>query len=91
MIDQATSVVYIPLEEGAELARGLISQKADRSVYRKAGQYGVSIYRGHFQALLEAGDIELLSEDSAVLQNLELYREKTGLSLQTDLGKGKFI
>lgn len=91
LIDQATRVVYIPLEEGAELSQRLLSGTADRGTYRKAGQYGVSVYQGHFRALLEAGDIVPLSENGAVLQNLELYRDKTGLSLQTDLGKGEFI
>ena len=91
LIDQATSVVYIPLEEGEELSRRLLSGTADRDTYRKAGQYGVSVYQGHFRALLEAGDIVPLSEDSAVLENMELYREKTGLSLHSDWGKGEFI
>lgn len=91
LIDQATSVVYIPLGDGADLCQRLLLRTADRGTYRKAGQYGVSVYAAHFQALILAGDIHPLTQDSAVLENLELYREKTGLSLQADLGKGEFI
>ena len=38
-----------------------------------------------------AGDIELLSENSAMLTNLSLYDPETGLSTQADAGKAEFI
>ena len=53
--------------------------------------YSVSIYEQHFQALLAAGDILPLTEDSAVLTNLKLYDAEMGLSLTADPGKAEFI
>ena len=91
LIDNATKVVYIPIGDGVELIKRIKSGEHSRALYRKAGQYCVNVYDQHYRALLSAGDIEPLSEDSAVLTNSELYDVKTGLSLTTDVGKGLFI
>lgn len=91
LIDQATKTVYIPLGNGKDLCAKLQSGSATRKDYREAGQYGVSIYEQHYQALLYAGDITPLDEESAVLTTLSLYSEETGLSLQADTGKAQFI
>lgn len=91
LIDQVTKTVYIPLGDGADACRSLLEGWADKSDYRKAGQYSVSIYEQHFQALLAAGDILPLTEDSAVLTNLKLYDAEMGLSLTADPGKAEFI
>ena len=64
---------------------------SDPESIRKLGQYGVSVYEQHFQALYDAGDLELLDGETAVLTNLALYQEATGLSLQADNGKAEFI
>ena len=91
LIDQATKTVYIPLEGGKELCDRLLSGCADRGIYRKAGQYSVSVYEQHYQALLSAGDITPLDEESGVLTNPALYSEQTGLSMQADTGRAEFI
>lgn len=91
LIDQATKTVYIPLEGGKELCDMLLSGGAARSVYRKAGQYSVSIYEPHYQALLSAGDLIPLDEESGVLTNTALYSENTGLSMEADAGRAEFI
>ena len=91
LIDQATKTVYIPLEGGKELCDMLLSGDAARSVYRKAGQYSVSIYEQHYQALLSAGDLIPLDAESGVLTNIALYSENTGLSMQADAGRAEFI
>lgn len=90
-IEQATKNVYIPLEEGAQLCQAIAMGYATRETYRKAGQYGVSIYERHYQALLEAGDIQPLDPDNGLLKNLSLYDPERGLSLQADSGKAEFI
>ncbi len=82
MIDDNTKTVYIPLEEGITIAEKLRSGFATREVYRRAGRYGVNVYGIHYRSLLDAGSIEPLDENSAVLLNMELYDEKTGLSLE---------
>ena len=91
LIDQATKTVYIPLADGKELCDMLLSGNAARSVYRKAGQYGVSIYEQHYQALLSAGDLISLDEESGILTNTTLYSEYTGLSMEADTGRAEFI
>lgn len=91
LIDSETFSVYIPLEEGAEICQPLQEGYAGREDYRRAGQYCVNLYPQHFRALWEAGDIRLLSEDSAILENLQLYDSEMGLSTKADFGKAEFI
>lgn len=91
LIDEASCTVYIPLDEGAQLCEKLLSGRAGKQDYRRAGQYGVSIFEHHYRALLSAGDITPLDESSAVLVNLNLYDPQKGLSLQAENGKADFI
>ena len=91
LIDSETRTVYIPRLDGEAACRPLLNGTASREDYRKAGQYGVSVYTQQFQSLWNAGDIQLLSEDSAILTNLDLYDSEMGLSTEADVGKGVFI
>lgn len=91
LTDSPTVTVYIPNEEGAELIDRLRSGERSRNLYRRLGQYGVSIYEQHFNALDRAGDLERLEDGSVILSNLDLYSQHTGLSLKADSGKGLFI
>lgn len=91
LIDQETFTVYIPLMDGETVCRPLLNGHATREDYRLAGQYAVNVYQQHFQSLLEAGDIQLLSENSAILLNLSLYNPEMGLSTKADAGKAEFI
>ena len=91
LIDQETFTVYIPLGKGEAACSPLLEGRASREDCRRAGQYSVSIYEKHFRDLLNAGDIQALSGDSAVLTNLSLYDPEMGLSLTSDAGKAEFI
>ena len=91
LIDSPTVTVYIPKDEGAELVERLRSGERNRNLYRQLGQYGVSVYKQHFNALNQAGDLEQLEDGSVILSNLGLYSNHTGLSLKADSGKGLFI
>lgn len=91
LIDQTTKTVYIPLGDGAAACQPLLDGTAGKAAYREAGQYSVNVYAQHYQALLDAGDIQSLTEDSAVLINLSLYDSQMGLSLKADPGKAEFI
>ena len=88
IIDNATRTVYIPVGEGAALVDSLRHGERNRSLFRKLGRYGVSVYENHFQSLDGAGALELLEDGSAVLLNTNLYSEQTGLSLQAEGGQG---
>ena len=79
------------LEEGRFLVERLQAGERSRNLFRALGQYGVSVYEGHFAALEQAGELEVLEDGSAILQNFALYSPETGLSLEADSGKGLFI
>lgn len=87
LIDSETQTVYIPLGEGEKLARRLRSGERGRALFRALGQYGVSVYPQHFETLDLAGDLEVLEDGSAVLTNLALYDNSTGLLLTAENGK----
>ncbi len=89
LIDDATKTVYIPWREGAALTERLLAGERSRTLYRQAGQYSVSVYTQHFQAL--AGALTFLDENSAVLSDAALYGQITGLSLEADQGRDLFV
>ncbi len=87
LIDSETKTVYIPFGDGKALTERLRSGERSRKLFRELGQYGVSIYPRHFEALDRAGDLDMLEDGTAVLTNLTLYDNNTGLSLTADEGK----
>ena len=84
LIRSETCTVYVPRGEGAELAEQLRAGERSRALFRALGQYGVSVYTDHFAALDRAGALELLEDRSALLTDLELYEETTGLKIDVD-------
>ena len=91
LIDSPTKTVYIPLDGGVPLTDRLRAGERSRALFRQLGQYGVSLYDQHYQALRSAGDLEELEDGTAVMANLSLYSRETGLSLDADFGKGLFV
>lgn len=90
LIDSPTHTVYIPEGDGGGLVKRLRAGERGRALFRRLGRYGVSVYENHFRALEQAGGLELLEDGSAILINLSLYGDHTGLSLETDLETGLF-
>lgn len=91
LIRSDTKTVYIPREDGIQLAERLHQGERSRALFRALGQYGVSVYPDHFTALDRAGVLELLEDGSALLTDLELYQETTGLTLDPESGKAFFL
>ena len=91
LIETPTITIYIPVDEGANLVECLQSGQITQNLYRKLGQYGVSVYPQHFRELEQAGALKKLEDGSFVLEDLSLYKEETGLSLEADSGKAWFI
>ena len=97
LIDQDTYTVYVPFGEGAALADRMKAGECSKELYRRLGRYAVSVYEQHFQALYRAGalltarDVPALDENSAILADLTLYSEATGLTLEPETGKAEFI
>ena len=79
------------MDGGEALVAQLWQGELSRDLFRKLGQYSVSVYPQHFRSLDEAGALELLEDGSAVLVDLSLYSRETGLSLQIESGNGLFI
>ena len=95
LIENDSKTIYIPLGEGEALVQRLQVGERSRTLFRKLGQYGVSIYETEFKALADAGDIlpvdSETGEDLWVLVNTRLYDERTGLSLEAEYGKGDIV
>lgn len=97
LIDQNTRTVYVPFGGGAALVEQLKEGECSKGLYRKLGRYAVSVYEPHFQklyaagALLTAQEAPALDEDSAILNDMSLYSEMTGLTLEPETGKAEFI
>lgn len=95
LIENDSKTIYIPLGEGETLVQRLQAGERSQTLFRKLGQYGVSIYETEFKALADAGDIlpvdSETGEDLWVLANTSLYDERTGLSLEAEYGKGDIV
>lgn len=90
LIETETRTIYILREKEQEYLKRLKEGERSRELFRELAQYGVSVYPKHFEELEQAGDIRLLEDDVAVLENWKLYEENTGLSMKADFGKGIF-
>ncbi len=90
LIDTPTRTLYIPHGKGEELVGRLRAGERSRDLFRKLGRYGVSVYEKHLKALDQAGALELLEDGSAILTDLSLYREATGLEATVETGLAHF-
>lgn len=86
LIEQDTRTVYIPWREGEELTARLRAGERSRELFRALGQYSVSVYPNHFQALDGAGALSVLEDGSAVLVDMEFYSPQTGLNPKVEGG-----
>lgn len=91
LIDSPTRTIYIPFGDALDYVKQLRSGLGNRRLFRQLGQYGVSVYETHFNALEAAGDLEVLENGVAILRNMALYSNKTGLSLMADSGESLFV
>ena len=87
LIDEQTRTILIPVEKTvAELAKRLRRGERNQRLMREIGPYCVSVYENHYAALDAISALEVLDDEIAILTDLSLYDEKTGLSMQS--GKG---
>lgn len=91
LIDSNAVTVYIPTEESRPLIEQYRSGLIDRTLMRKLGRYGVTVYPNHLKALLDAGDVEDLGGEVYALLNEEMYCEETGLSVKVEQGKAIIV
>ncbi len=91
LIDDLTKTVYVPLGEGYDLVRRLENGERSRDLFRKLGSYAVSVYGNHYDALMTAGFLSVVDEDSAILQDSERYDPFLGLCLCDNTQRDLFI
>lgn len=91
LMESPARTIYIPVEEGATLVNTLQYGLPHRNLYRKLGQFGVTVYPDHFKRLYDAGAIEVLDRGDVVLRDVSLYSPETGLSLDVESGVGYFL
>ena len=91
LIDSNVVTVYIPTEDSRPLIEQYRSGRIDRTLMRKLGRCGVTVYPNHLEALLDAGDVENLGGRVYVLLNEEMYCEETGLSVKVEQGSAIIV
>ena len=91
LIDSSEHILYIPLGEGVDLVEELKHYGLGRGLMRKLGQYSVGLLPKQFKILLETGAAWTLTENTAVLQDLTLYSEDTGLCFEVSGGQANII
>ena len=97
LIDKNTHTVYVPYGEGRELIERLKAGECSKALYRKLGRFSVSVYDQHLPALYRAGalltarEVPTLDADSAILNDVSLYSEITGLELNPETGRAEII
>lgn len=91
IIESSAVTVYVPTDESKPLIEQYRSGDISRSLMRKLGLYGVTVYHNQLEELVNTGDVEMLPGNVYVLVNEKLYSEQTGLSLNAEYGKANFI
>lgn len=87
LIESAATTVYLPLPESTALLDDLFAGRTSRTLYRRLGRYGVSVYPNHLEKLRAAGAVESPDGFSWVLTDAALYDRTTGLKLDVETGK----
>lgn len=90
MIEAGQKTVYIPTPENGELLHALREGRYSRALLRKLALDGVSVYERDYLSLGEAGLLEQMGEEFAILANTAQYDGKKGLSLLGGPGVAKW-
>ena len=92
IIENDQYTIYIPHDEAAAtLVEELLKNGPDRKLMRKLGQYAVNVYPNLFKDLHATGAVEQIAEDAAILIDIRLYNEQTGLLLKSAGGYDHFV
>ncbi len=92
IINEDTRSILIPIaNEAADIAAQLRGGIRTRELLRKAGMYSVSVYNHDFIKLYDAGAVERLDENIAILIDVDLYRDDVGLEVYAAAGQAFII
>lgn len=91
LIENEAKTIYIPVDEAVYLVDEIYKGRYNKELFRKLGQYGVSVFSNHFKVLWETGCIEKIDDEIFILRDLNQYEKDTGLQLDVDTGFGIFV
>lgn len=91
LIESPAVTIYLTLPESQPLLNTLQAGAGNRALYRRLGQYGITVYPQHLEALQTAGAVEAIDQDNWVLRDMSLYDRNTGLTLDIPTGQGWMI
>lgn len=82
VIENCTTPVYIPIDQGEALVERLYRGERSRTLFRKLGQYSVNVYPQQLAALREAGAVQSIDGGALyVLADPRRYDSALGLIL----------
>lgn len=82
LIEEGTRSILVPQEPEAQTcARRLRAGERGRGLLRRSAAYCVSVYDQDYEALLAAGQLEVLDDQFAVLKDLSCYDADKGLCI----------
>ena len=85
IIDSGDCAVIVPHEQNRTLLDALREFGPSRSLLRRLGTDTVNLRRSEYQSLLDAGLLEEVGGNLAVLGRSDLYDSFTGLKTETEL------
>ena len=91
LIESDMRTIFIPIGDGEMLCRQLRNGVRTRGLFRKSGNFSVSVYDNEFRNLYEAGALELIDDYNAVLINTDQYDPDIGLKTNLSGGQALFI
>ena len=91
LIDTDTMTIYIPTEVNAGDIQLLKLGALSRGLMRRLGRSAVSVFRWDWQKLLDAGTIERITENTAILADMSAYDPDRGLMTDNLSGQGLWI
>lgn len=90
LIEENTMTVYIPTESNIGLLEELREGIATRRTIRRLEQDAVSVYPYQYRALLDAGCLDEIGPNGAILVRTDCYRKDTGLRVEPGQGCALF-
>lgn len=92
LIKENTAPIFIPYDENAkQIEQKILRGEISRALLRKSGKYTVNVYRASYEKMLAAQKIKIKNESLAVLVDLSLYDENTGLIQEIEDDAGIFF
>lgn len=94
LIEEDSRPVFIPIDGDLDNQKILVQLRAgirSRSIFRKANQYIVSVYKNQFEKLCETGKLDALDSELYVLNDPAGYDSDTGLVVNMEDGIGIFL